>query len=56
MPDQTFTKRQMAALAMTRRDRDKENAKPGCNHDNTGEYDCRHQPCILCMGPWNRNK
>lgn len=31
-------------------------AKPGCNHDTTGEYDCRKQPCILCMGPWNRNK
>ena len=28
----------------------------GCNHDNTGEYDCDHQPCILCLGPWARNK
>lgn len=29
--------------------------QPGCNHDNTGEYDCRKQPCILCLGPWDRN-
>ena len=28
----------------------------GCNHDNTGEYNCDHQPCILCLGPWNRNR
>ena len=33
-----------------------EKAAPGCNHDNSGEYDCTKQPCILCLGPWNRNR
>lgn len=28
--------------------------RPGCNLDSTGEYDCGKQPCIRCLGPWDR--